>query len=294
MEMQQLRYVVAVARTGNFSRAAEQCHVSQPSLSQQILKLEDELGERLFERMKRVAKLTPHGEAFLRRAIQILHEVDAAKREAVEAKDVVRGVLTIGVLPTIAPYLLPETLAKFTAKNPGVEIVVQEDTTARLLKHSLAYEIDLALVSRPINEERLSVRYLFSEELLLALPPGHPLIRKRNLSIKDITREKLIVMKEGHCLGDQVLDFCERRDWQPQISFRSAQLETIQSLVSAGLGLSLIPAMAARHAGRERLEYRGFQSPKPQRDIVAVWPKQRAPSRGANEFLKMIEARFVK
>ncbi len=104
MEMQQLRHVAAVARTGNFSRAAEQCRVSQPSLSQQILKLEDELGERLFERMKRVAKPTPRGEAFLRRAIQILHEVDAAKREAAEAGDLLRGAVTIGLLPTIAPF----------------------------------------------------------------------------------------------------------------------------------------------------------------------------------------------
>ncbi|HWY75917.1 MAG TPA: LysR family transcriptional regulator [Verrucomicrobiae bacterium] len=294
MEIHQLRYVVAVAQAGNFSRAAEQCHVSQPSLSQQILKLEGELGERLFERMKRVVKLTPHGEAFLRRAIQILHEVDAARREAAEAKELLRGTLTIGALPTIAPYLLPETMAEFTKKFPGVEIVVHEDTTARLLKHALAYEIDFALVSQPINEERLSLRHLFVEELLLALPPTHPLTRKRNISAGDIARERLIVMKEGHCLGDQVLHFCERNDWQPQISFRSAQLETIQALVSAGLGLSLIPAMATRNGRRKMPEYRSLRSPKPQRKIVVVWPKQRAPSRCANEFLRMLEARFVK
>jgi LysR family transcriptional regulator, hydrogen peroxide-inducible genes activator len=294
MEIHQLRYVVAVAQAGNFSRAAEQCHVSQPSLSQQILKLEDELGERLFERMKRMVKLTPHGEAFLRRAVHILHEVDAARREAAEAKELLRGTLTIGALPTIAPYLLPETMAEFTKKYPGVEIVVHEDTTARLLKQALAYEIDFALVSQPINEERLSLRHLFVEELLLALPPTHPLTRKRNISAGDIGRERLIVMKEGHCLGDQVLHFCERNDWQPQISFRSAQLETIQALVSAGLGLSLIPAMAARNGRRKMPEYRSLRSPKPQRKIVIVWPKQRAPSRGANEFLRMIEARFVK
>ena len=293
MEMQQLRYVVAVARTANFSRAAEQCHVSQPSLSQQILKLEDELGERLFERMKRVVKLTPQGEAFLRRAIQILHEVDAARREVAEAKDLLRGTLTIGVLPTIAPYLLPETMAEFTEKYPGVEIVVQEDTTSRLLKHTLAYEIDFALVSQPINDERLSVRHLFAEELLLALPPTHPLTKRNDISVRDIACEKLIVMKEGHCLGDQVLNFCESRGRQPQISFRSAQLETIQALVYAGLGLSLIPAMAARNGRKGMPAYRSLQSPKPQRKIVVVWPKQRAPSRGANEFLRMIEARFV-
>jgi LysR family transcriptional regulator, hydrogen peroxide-inducible genes activator len=135
MEMQQLRYVVAVARTGNFSRAAEQCHVSQPSLSQQIQKLEDELGERLFDRMKREAKLTSHGEMFLRRAVKILEEVDAAKREANDARALLRGVMTLGVLPTIAPYLLPGVMSEFTEKFPGVEVVVQEATTARLLKH---------------------------------------------------------------------------------------------------------------------------------------------------------------
>ena len=138
MEMQQLRYVVAVARSGNFSRAAGQCHVSQPSLSQQIKKLEDELGERLFDRMKRAAKLTPHGEAFLRHAVHILEAADTAKREAAEAKDLLRGTITVGVLPTIAPYLLPEAMAEFTEKYPGVEFIVQEDTTARLIKHTLA------------------------------------------------------------------------------------------------------------------------------------------------------------
>lgn len=150
MEMHQLRYVVAVARARNFSRAAEQCHVSQPSLSQQIQKLEDELGERLFHRMKREVKLTPHGETFLRRAVNILEEVDTAKREASDARSLLSGKLTIGVLPTIAPYLLPETLMSFSEKFPGVEIVVQEDTTARLLQFLRHYEVDFALASQPI------------------------------------------------------------------------------------------------------------------------------------------------
>ena len=232
MEMQQLRYVVAVARTANFSRAAELCHVSQPSLSQQIKKLEDELGERLFDRMKRQVKLTSHGETFLGRAIRILEEVDAVKREATDARDLLRGTLTIGVLPTIAPYLLPEVMAQFTEKYPGVEIVVQEDTTARLLKFALDYEIDFALASHPIHNERLEVKVLFSEELLLALPPGHRLTRKRTVAVADLEDEQFIVMKEGHCLGEQVLGFCDRRDVKPRISFRSSQLETVQAFVA--------------------------------------------------------------
>ena len=294
MEMHQLRYVVAVARKGNFSRAAEQCHVSQPSLSQQIQKLEVELGERLFDRTQRVAKLTPHGEEFLRRAVRILEEAEAALREASDAKDLLRGTVTVGVLPTIAPYLLPDVLTEFTEKYPGLEIIVQEDTTARLLKQLLAYETDIALASLPIHDERLEVQALLTEELLLALPPGHPLTRKRIVKVEDLVGERLIVMKEGHCLGDQVLRFCDRRDVRPQISFRSAQLETIQALVRAGLGISLIPAMASRSGRSDLPECRSLQSPKPERRIVAVWPKQRPPSRAAGEFLKMISTRFGK
>ena len=290
MEMHQLRYAAAVARMGNFSRAAEQCHVSQPSLSQQIQKLENELGERLFDRMKRQAKLTPHGEAFLRRAARILEEVDAAQREATEAKGLLRGSVAIGVLPTIAPYLLPDVMAKFTETYPGVEVIVQEDTTARLLKLALAYEIDFALASQPIHDQRLEVRELFTEELLLALPPGHPLTRKRVVNAANLKGERLIIMKEGHCLGDQVLGFCDRRDLRPQISFRSAQLETVQALVRASLGISLIPAMAARSDRHKLSAYRSLKSPRPERKIVAVWPKQRPPARAATEFLKVVSA----
>ena len=291
MEMQQLRYVVAVARMGNFSRAAEQCHVSQPSLSQQILKLEDELGERLFDRMKREVKLTSHGEAFLRRAVHILEEADAAKREAADAQTLLRGTLAIGALPTLAPYLLPAALAAFARKFGGVEILVHEDTTARLLKLAHGYEIDIVLASEPIQDERLEVRQLFTEELLLALPPGHSLARKRRVTAADLDGESLIVMKEGHCLGDQVLGFCDRRDVKPKISFRSAQLETVQALVVAGMGISLVPAMAARSGRKDLPEYRVLVPPKPQRKIVAAWPRQRPPGRAANEFLKLLSAR---
>ena len=294
MEMHQLRYVVAVARTGNFSRAAEQCHVAQPSLSQQIQKLEDELGERLFDRMKREAKLTAHGEVFLRRAVKILEEVDAAKREAADAQDLLRGTMAIGVQPTIAPYQLPEVMAKFAEEFPGVEIVVHEDTTARLLKLAHSYEVDFAVASQPIQDDLLEIRELFAEELVLALPPGHALTRKRTVAVGDLEAERFIVMKDGHCLGDQVLGFCNRRELKPRISFRSAQLETVQALVCSGLGVSLIPAMAAQSEREDLPEYRSLQSPKPERKIVAVWPKQRPLSRAAMEFLKIISARYAK
>jgi len=292
MEMNQLRYVVAVARARNFTRAAEQCRVSQPSLSQQIQKLEDELGERLFDRLKRQTKLTPYGDVFLRRAVRILEEAEIAIREASEVRSLLSGTLTIGVLPTIAPYLLPKTISAFARKYPGVEIVVHEDTTAQLLKHLATYDVDFAFVSNPIQDSRFEIKELFAEELLLALPTGHPLTRKRSVPAAALEGERLIVMRDGHCLGDQVLGFCEHRDVKPTISFRGAQLETIHALVAAGLGLSLIPAMAARLKRPNTLEYRSIQSPRPERKILAIWPKQRPLGRAAAAFLELMSARF--
>ncbi len=288
MEMHQLRYVVAVAGAGNFSRAAAQCHVSQPSLSQQILKLEEELGGRLFERVGRRAKPTPRGEVFLGRAERILGEVAAAKREAEESTALVRGRMVIGVLPTIAPYLLPEGMRVFLGKYPGMEIMVQEDTTDHLLELLAACEIDFALVSRPIPGDGVRVEDLFVEKLLLALPSGHRLARRRVVRAADLAGERLIVMKEGHCLGDQVLDFCGRRDPHPSISFRSAQLETVLAMVRAGMGISLIPAMAVEKQREESPEFRSFALPGPSRKIAAAWLERRPPGRAILEFLRTI------
>lgn len=285
MELQQLRYVVAVARTGNFSRAAEECHVAQPSLSQQIQKLEDELGERLFERLPRRIKLTAAGETFLPRAQRILAEVDSAQREVRDAGALPRGRLTVGVLPTIAPYFLPRVLAEFSKAYPEVETVVQEDTTARLLKLGCACELDLAIVSLPIDDARFEKETLFSEELLLAMPPGHPLAAKKRIRLTDLESERFILMKEGHCLGDQVLTFCSRRDFHPQVTCRSAQIATIQALVQSGLGISLVPQMAVEAAKTSGPAYRSLEDPRPARAIAVIWPRQRALSRAAREFL---------
>jgi LysR family hydrogen peroxide-inducible transcriptional activator len=172
-----------------------------------------------------------------------------------------------------------------------VEIVVEEETTALLLKLANACEIDFAVASRPIQDRRMEVKDLFTEELRLALPPRHPLTRKRTVRLADLEKEPFIVMKEGHCLGDQVLNFCERRDLKPTISFRTAQLETIQALVHAGAGISLVPAMAARKKRAGLPEYRSLVSPKPERKIVAIWPKQRPLSRAANALLNQIIAK---
>lgn len=288
MELQQLRYVLAVARTGNFSRAAEQCHVSQPSLSQQIQKLEEELGEPLFDRLRQRAQLTPVGEAFARRAARIIEEVESAGREAREARELASGSVCVGALPTIAPYLLPSVIVRFAAQFSGVQVVVQEDTTARMLVMLAAGEVDLAIVSLPITDARFELETLFEEALLLAVPPRHRLARRKAITLADLEGERFILMKEGHCLGDQVLDFCHRQDFRPTVSCRSAQIGTIQALVAAGLGISLVPRMACASGPVKRPVYRLLEDARPRRTVVALWLRQRPPGRAAREFLKCL------
>lgn len=250
MELHQLRYFLAVARARNFSRAAEHCHVAQPSLSQQIKKLEEELDERLFERTKREVALTPAGELFRGHAERVLEEVELARDKVREVRGLVRGRVVLGALPTVAPYHLPARLRRFTAAHPGIEVVVHEDTTAQLAAAVLAKEIDVALLSLPVERAGLEAEEFFDEPLLVALPARHRLAGKRRLTMDDLQDEPFILMKEGHCLAGQALQFCRLNGFAPRVSFRSAQIETVLAFVAAGWGVSIVPAMARPAAGR--------------------------------------------
>jgi LysR family hydrogen peroxide-inducible transcriptional activator len=285
MEMHQLRYFVAVAQTGNFSRAAEQCHVSQPSLSQQILKLEKGLGQRLFDRLGRRVQLTEAGRLLLERATAILAAVEDAERQLRDADHQPGGRLIVGAIPTIAPYLLPLALERYLRQCPAVEVTVQEDVTAHLIGDVASGALDLALVALPITDERLQVEALFTEPLLLVLPRRHRLARKRRLTLEDVQDERFILLNEMHCLGEQVLSFCRANGCHPQIACRSAQIATIQSLIALGQGVSLLPALARRADRDGRRVYCPLAGNQPTRTIAAVWHRHRYHSAAAESFL---------
>jgi LysR family hydrogen peroxide-inducible transcriptional activator len=271
MELHQLRYFVAVAQTGNFSRAAERCHVSQPSLSQQILKLEHRLGQALFHRLGRRVVLTDAGRLLLDRAAVVLATVDDAERCLRGGEESQRGRLALGAIPTIAPYLLPRTLQKFVSQCPQVELAVREDVTQNLVQAVVEGELDLAVVALPLADDRLQSETLLSEPLLLALAPGHPLSRRRRIGVGDLAGERFILLNEMHCLGDQVLSFCRANACQPQIACRSAQIGTIQALIALGQGISLLPDMARRSDRGHVLIYRALAGDQPRRTIAAIW-----------------------
>ena len=290
MELHQLRYFLAVARTRNFSRAAEQCHVAQPSLSQQIMKLEEELDERLFERTKREVALTPAGELFRGHAERVLEEVELARDKVREVRGLVRGRVTLGALPTVAPYYLPTRLRAFAAAFPGIEVVVHEDTTAHLAAAVLAREIDVALVSLPVERAGLETEEFFDEDLLVVLPAGHALATKRKLTLDDLEHEAFILMKEGHCLAGQALQFCRLNGFAPRVSFRSAQIETVQAFVAEGWGVSIVPAMA-RKTGAAGVRYRALAGMS--RSIGVITRAGRGPSRVVRTLVDFLRAKPV-
>jgi LysR family transcriptional regulator, hydrogen peroxide-inducible genes activator len=291
MEIHQLRYFLAVARTCNFSRAAEQCRVAQPSLSQQIMKLEDELGERLFERTKRVVSLTPAGERLREHAERVMDDLEQARASVCEDGGVVRGRVSLGVLPTVAPFYLPERLKRFAVDYPEVEVVLHEDTTSQLVRALLAKEIDVALVSLPVEQRGLMSVSLFEEPLLAALPAGHVLAKKRKITLRDLENEPFILMQEGHCLSGQALAFCRMEGFAPKVSFRSAQIETMRAFVAAGWGVSVVPQMAVQGAAGDggAVCYRALGGMS--REIGFIFNEQRTLSRAGTALLEFFKPR---
>jgi LysR family hydrogen peroxide-inducible transcriptional activator len=259
--------------------------VSQPSLSQQITKLEKRLRQRLFDRLGRRVVLTNAGQLLLDRATAIVAAVEDAERRLRDAENLEGGQLALGAIPTVAPYLLPRALEGFGAEHPQVELTVNEEVTRQLLAATVAGELDLALVALPIDDDRLQVEPILTEPLWLALPPGHRLTRKRRITLNDLREERFILLDEMHCLGEQILSFCRAHDCVPRIACRSAQIATIQALIALGQGISLIPEMARRIDTGPGRTYRLLADGKPTRTLAVVWHRHRYHSPVAEWFL---------
>jgi LysR family hydrogen peroxide-inducible transcriptional activator len=244
MELHQLRYFCSVADTGSFSRAAEQSHVSQPSLSQQIQKLEGELGARLFDRLGRSIRLTELGKAFLPRARAVLRELEAAKGDVVDRMNSVGGSISVGVIPTIAPYFLPPVLTSFSRKFPQAHLTVIEEITPVLLDRLRAGTVDVAILALPIRGHEFEAVSLLTERLFAALPRKHSLAARRSLSLNDVRREPFLFLRDGHCFRDTAVAACHRARLTPHIIFESGQFSSLLSMVGAGMGVSIVPEMA--------------------------------------------------
>jgi len=267
MEIHQLRYFVAVADEGSFSRAAAREHVAQPSLSQQIQKLEAELDQRLFDRLPRSVVTTEAGKCLLEYARKILVEISEARRCLDDLKREIAGHLTVGCIPTIAPYLLPELIGEFQTRYPNVDLEVVEDTTESLALRLEDGTLDVAIMSTCHRSPTLKPYPLGKEALLLLLPKQHPLAKKKKISWNELKSEKFLLLHEVHCLSAQVRELLAAHNLQPELALRGAQLATIAQMVSTGMGVSLVPQMMSKHELPTGCIVLPFAPPAPTREL---------------------------
>lgn len=268
MELDQLRHFLRVAELANFTRAAEACFLSQSALSRSIARLEEELGQPLFERHSRQTVLTQAGNILLGKAKQILAMVDDVRMEIND--DGETGELHVAAIPTIAPFFLPDLLKRFHCEAPQSRLHIQEDTTANLLRDLHDGLLDVIFAAKPIENRSLKVEPLFEEELLLVLNANHPLLEQKSIRIADTESLPFILLGEAHCLSESIISFCRQKSFHPVSVERTSQLAMVQELVALEHGISLIPQMARQFDKSTRRVYRSLAGTKPTRTIVMV------------------------
>lgn len=247
MEARQLRYFLAVARAGSFVKAAEAEGVAQPSLSQMIKKLESDLGVPLFDRLGRTVRLTAHGEALVPHAEAVLREIEQCRRAVEAGLSPEHGRVSLGVIPTLLPGAAAPALREFREKYPGIHVEITEQITERLVEKLRLGEIDMAMIVLPLKHSEIVVSELFREPLLAAVPASHELAGAGSVSLAALKSEKLLLLREGHCLREDVLEACTRARADFETAFESDQLDSLLAMVEAGFGVSLAPATAVRY-----------------------------------------------
>ncbi len=274
MNLRELEYLVAVGDHGHFGEAARACHVSQPTLSTQLRKLEEQLGVTLIERNPRQVALTPVGATIAARARAALAEVAEIQALARASRDPEAGTIHLGLFPTLAPYLLPHVVAGLHRRFPRLEVLLVEEKSAVLVERLLDGRLDAAVLARPIREDSLHEEPLFAEEFVLAVPADHPLARESGpVSAAVLGEHEVLLLDEGHCLRDQALSVCSSAGASERRGFRATSLETLRQMVAAGVGITLLPRLAVEPPVPVSPEVvvRPFADPAPRREIALYW-----------------------
>ncbi len=278
MNLRDLRYLIALSDLRHFGRAAEACHVSQPTLSTQVRKLEEELGVALVERAPRQVMLTPAGRDIVERARRVLAEVEQMRETARRTSDPEAGSVRLGMFPTLGPYLLPHVVPNIRARFPRLELLLVEEKTEILLNMLRAGRLDAAVLALPLHDDSLEVEFLFEEPFVLALPIAHPLASHPRLKLADIADEHLLLLEEGHCLRDQALSVCQLAGAGEKEGFRATSLETLRQMVAAGVGITLLPMLAVQPPVpvSESIRLLPFRAPAPTRRLAMAWRRSSA------------------
>jgi LysR family transcriptional regulator, hydrogen peroxide-inducible genes activator len=287
MELNQLRYAVAIADTGNFTRAAERSNVTQPTLSQQIINLEKEIGHKLFHRLGRKAVLTEAGAVFLERARRILFEIENASKELSDNPGLDRRI-TVGAIPTVAPYLLVPLIERCRTEHPNLTIHIREDFRADLVRAVIEGDLDLAIVSQPVKDHRLFIEPVMTEPLLLIVAKNHAFASRSEIDVNDLAEETFVTMGDSSTLSGQIRNFFGNHNFAPKIGYRCAQVSTLKAFVAMGAGISILPQVGLLADDRDTLTYLRLSGSAPTRELVVVRHLQRYQSRGSEQFLGIL------
>lgn len=290
IKLKDLRYLVAVADTRHFGRAADKCFVSQPTLSAQLKKLEDYLGVQLIERQPKNVTLTEAGEQIVARARRILEASEEVVTLARAHRDPLAGRLRLALLPTIGPYLLPRVSQPMRKALPRLELRLYEYQTAQMLEKIEAGDIDLGILALPIDIEGIETRELYTEPFVVAMPDHHQLSKRDSVKVDDLNGETLLLLEDGHCLRDQALEVCSHVGLHEKQDFRATSLETLRQMVATGAGVTLLPELASQGAyGHAKgVLIRPFTRPAPVRHVGAVWRKTSARRAAIDAVCKLI------
>ena len=288
MNLRDLRYLVALAEHKHFGRAAEASFVSQPTLSTQIKKLEEELGVALVERTPRKVLLTEVGREIVQRARDVLNEVDQIKAIARRTLDPESGTVRLGIFPTLGPYLLPHVVPKIRERFPRLELLLVEEKTEVVLRMLREGRLDAGVLALPIHDDQLHAEFLFEEPFLLAVPENHELSKRKALKLDDLSDQSLLLLDDGHCLRDQALEVCHLSGASEKTGFRATSLETLRQMVAANVGITLLPMLAVQPpvAHSENVYLLPFRGEAPSRRIAMIWRKSSAMT----GFLKKVAA----
>lgn len=290
MELRQLQYAIQIAIERNFSRAAEKLHIAQPSLSQQLSKLEKEIGVLLFQRSTNSVELTHAGSLFVEKSQKILDMVEQLKKEMEDISQMKKGRLVIGSMPITGSTILPFVVPVFQAAYPDIEISLVEETSANLETLTMNGQTDISLLSLPLREDSLVYETLLEEEIVLAVPPRHPLTQsKEPISISQLEKEAFIALKKGQGFRKLTLDLCQNAGIVPNIVFESSNMETVQSLVAVGMGIAFVPYLISKRSPNELSPIHLALEGRPVRTLVIAYRKGRYLSKAAEAFVSTMK-----
>ncbi|MGH8769967.1 MAG: LysR substrate-binding domain-containing protein [Burkholderiales bacterium] len=272
MTLTEFRYIVAVAKERHFGRAAERCYVSQPTLSVSVRKLEDELGVKIFERTKIEVIVTEIGKQVITQAERALDEAERVKHVAAAGKDQLRGALRLGVIHTIAPYLLPDLVAALRDTARDMPLDIEENTTENLDRMLREGAIDVAVLALPYDAPGIETQAIYDEEFKLIVPKEHPWAKRRSVAADELRDENLLLLSIGHCFRDQVLEACSRFNHSPESGKQGNSLETLRSMVASGLGITVLPETALTERYENALiTSLALSKPVPSRRVAIAW-----------------------